>query len=97
LTAEQVSAMLEEESVGGSELDQYESDLDVEVRIFLCLCSRGRKLVKISDVIVFCIGTMGTSLAMLVYVLMTLTKLCSVLLSSNNNCIYNEGIKGIII
>ena len=29
LTAEQVSAMLEEESVGGSELDQYESDLDV--------------------------------------------------------------------
>ena len=36
LTAEQVSAMLEEESGGESDLDQYESDLDVEVRVFFC-------------------------------------------------------------
>ena len=48
---------------------------------------------KISDGIVSGIGTMGTSL---VYVLMPLTKLCSILLPTNNNCIYNVGIKGII-
>ena len=34
-TEEQVLMMLEEESGGETELDQYESDLDVEVRVLL--------------------------------------------------------------